>query len=71
MGRDMCFFFRWESPAYEVLPPLGLSARLPPPLCISHALVQSDRINLVPNLIWYKCSAATQDMGLVTNLPAT
>ena len=30
-----------------------------------------DRINLVPNLIRYKCSAATKDMGLVTNLPVT
>ena len=30
-----------------------------------------DRINLVPNLIRYKCSAATYDMGLVTNLPVT
>ena len=30
-----------------------------------------DRINLVPNVIRYKCSAATKDMGLVTNLPVT
>ena len=26
-------------------------------------------MDLVPNLIRYKCSAATKDMGLVTNLP--
>ena len=47
----------------------------PPPLyklrpCPSYSRCR-DRINLVPDLIWYKCSAATQDTGLVTNLPLT
>ena len=47
----------------------------PPPLyklrpCPSYSGCR-DRINLVPNLIRYKCSAATKDMGLVTNLPVT
>ena len=49
---------------------------VPPAPCISYALVQAtvgvrDGINLAPNLIRYKCSAATEDMGLVTHLPVT
>ena len=48
----------------------------PPPPCISYALVQATAgtgTALIWNLIYFssKCSAATQDMGLVTNLPVT
>ena len=48
----------------------------PPPPCPSHALVQAT-VGVGTVLIWglisfgTKCSAATYDMGLVTNLPAT
>ena len=47
----------------------------PPPLyklqpCPSYSR-RRDRISLVSILIRYKCSAATYDMGLVINLPAT
>ena len=52
-----------------------LATTPPPPLyklrpCPSYSGCR-DCITLVPNLIRYKCSAATQGMGLVINLPVT
>ena len=62
-----------ESPAFP-WSVVVVRARTPPPLCISHALVQAT-VGVGAVIILYviqlhtKCSVATSDMGLSSHLP--
>ena len=73
MLGTLLFWPQMSSAAHTAV--LGLRMRsqgTPPPFCISYALVQATA-GVGTVLIWYvcRCSAATKDMGLVTNSPVT